>query len=211
MLEYLHNKMLTLKLTILIALTSSTTAHEICSLNTGFLVKHIVHYTFQFSKITIIAGYGSAETVFDKNICVCHHIEVYVERARAWRKNKEQRLVSFYKSYLLPPRRFFNGLLRFCHYLGLILLFLRFIQQHPSPLLKPRVQALLPRNFQKENIGQGNLPFENSIFVGLTANVNNFNNQLQNKSLNRSGWRYDFQPCTGMSKYPVLDQAQSAL
>ena len=47
--EHINDKMLTLKTTLLLALTSSPRAHEICSL--GFLVK-LATYTFHFSKIT---------------------------------------------------------------------------------------------------------------------------------------------------------------
>ena len=48
--EHINDKMLTLKTTLLLALTSSPRAHEICSL--GFLVKLATYYTFHFSKIT---------------------------------------------------------------------------------------------------------------------------------------------------------------
>ena len=47
--EHLSDKMLTLKTTMLIALTSSNRAYEICSLNTDFLVKHPTRYTFHLS------------------------------------------------------------------------------------------------------------------------------------------------------------------
>ena len=56
--ENLSDKMLTPKTTMLIALTSSNRAHEICSLNIDFLVKHPTHYTFHFSKITKTARQG---------------------------------------------------------------------------------------------------------------------------------------------------------
>ena len=99
--------MLTLKTTMLIALTSSNTAHEICSLNINFLVKHPTHYTFHFTKITKTARQGKLRPPVeliqfsDKNLCVCHHIDVYLERTEAWRKNEGQLLLSF-----ISPHKF---------------------------------------------------------------------------------------------------------
>ena len=81
--------MLTLKTTTLIVLTSSNTAHEICSLNIDFSVKHPTHYTFHFSKITKTARQGKLRPPVeliqfsDKNLCVCHHTDVYLERTEA--------------------------------------------------------------------------------------------------------------------------------
>ena len=78
--------MLTPKLNMLTALTSSTRAHEICSLNRDILVKHPAHYSFQFSKFTKTARQGKLRppvelTQFsDKNFCVCHDIDVYLEK-----------------------------------------------------------------------------------------------------------------------------------
>ena len=74
--EHLNDKMLTLKTTLFIALTSSTRAHKICSLNIDFLMKLPTHYTFHFSKITKSTVQGKLRppavlTQFSaKNLCV---------------------------------------------------------------------------------------------------------------------------------------------
>ena len=92
--------MLTLKTTMLIVLTSSTRAHEKCSLNIDFLMKLLTH-TFHFSKITKTARHGELRLSLEltnfsgKNLCVCHYIDVYLERTKAWRKNKGHFLLSF--------------------------------------------------------------------------------------------------------------------
>ena len=77
----------------LIVLTSSTRAHEKCSLNKDFLMKLPTH-TFHFSKITKTARHGELRPSLEltnfsgKNLCVCHRIDVYLERTKAWRKIK---------------------------------------------------------------------------------------------------------------------------
>ena len=99
--EKLSDKMITLKLTMLIALTSSTRAHEICYLDKNFLTKHTSVYTFHFAKITKTARQGrlrppvELKSFPDKNLCVCHCIDVYLERTKPWRKNEGQLLLSF--------------------------------------------------------------------------------------------------------------------
>ena len=105
--EHLSDKMLTLKTTMLIALTSSNRAHEICSLNIDFLVKHPKHYTFHFSKVTKTARQGKLRPPVEliqfseQNLCVCHRIDVYLERTEAWKKNEGQLLLSF-----ISPHKF---------------------------------------------------------------------------------------------------------
>ena len=92
--------MLTLKTTMLIVLTSSTRAHKKCSLNIDFLMKLLTH-TFHVSKITKTARHGELRLSLEltnfsgKNLCVCHYIDVYLERTKAWRKNKGHLLLSF--------------------------------------------------------------------------------------------------------------------
>ena len=100
--------MLTVKLTMLIALTSSTMTHEIHSLNKFFLVKHLAHYTFHFSKHTKTARQAKLRppvelTQFlNKNLCVCHHIDVCLKRKKAWLKNEGNILLSFISSHRFP-------------------------------------------------------------------------------------------------------------
>ena len=99
--EKLSDKMITLKLTMLIALTSSTRAHDICYLDKNFLAKHTSVYAFHFAKITKTARQGrlrppvELKSFPDKNLCVCHCIDMYLERTKPWRKNERQLLLSF--------------------------------------------------------------------------------------------------------------------
>lgn len=100
MTEHLNDKMLAPKMTMFIALTFSIRAHELCSLNIDFLMKLLTH-TFHFSKITKTARHGELRLSLEltnfsgKNLCVCHHIDVYLERIKAWRKTKGHLLLSF--------------------------------------------------------------------------------------------------------------------
>ena len=72
--EHLNDKILTLKTTMLLALTFSTRAH----------------YIFHFSKITKTAKEGKLRPpvqltqLSDKSLCACHYIDVYLERTKAW-------------------------------------------------------------------------------------------------------------------------------
>ena len=92
--KHLYDKMLTVKLTMLIALTSPTMAHEIHSLDKFVLVKHLAHYTFHFSKLIKTAKQGKLRSPVEltqfpnKNLCVCHHTDVYLERKKVWLKNE---------------------------------------------------------------------------------------------------------------------------
>ena len=50
--ERIELKMLTYKMAVLLALTESSRAHEICYLDIRYLVKHSFVYTFHFNKLT---------------------------------------------------------------------------------------------------------------------------------------------------------------
>ena len=50
--ERIELKMLTYKVTMLLALTGSSRAHEICYLVIRYLIKHSSGYTFHFNKLT---------------------------------------------------------------------------------------------------------------------------------------------------------------
>ena len=71
-------------------------------LDIRYLVKHSSGYTFQFSRVTRTARRGKPRTpikycVFqdNKNLCVCHHIDLYLDRSKDWRNNEQQLLLSF--------------------------------------------------------------------------------------------------------------------
>jgi len=57
----LSDRLLTLKLTMLLELTSAARAHEICFLDVRYLVKHSTGYTFHFGKPTKTASRGKIE------------------------------------------------------------------------------------------------------------------------------------------------------
>jgi len=48
----ISDKELTLKLTMLLALTAASRASEICNLDIRYLVRHSSEYVFQFSKLS---------------------------------------------------------------------------------------------------------------------------------------------------------------
>ena len=78
-------KPLTLKLTMLLALTSAARAHEIAYLDIRYLVRHHSGYSFHFCKPTKTAKKGKLRPplIFshfedDTSLCVCHHIDLYL-------------------------------------------------------------------------------------------------------------------------------------
>ena len=82
-------KDLTLKLTMFLALTSATRASEICYLDIGYLIKHNSGYNFHFGKNTKTSKKGKPRSPirfipFDtnKNLCVCQHIDLYLEKTK---------------------------------------------------------------------------------------------------------------------------------
>ena len=62
-------------------------------------------YTFHFAKITKTARQRRLRPPVelkrfpDKNLCVCHCIDVYLERTQPWRKNEGQLLLSFVETH----------------------------------------------------------------------------------------------------------------
>ena len=99
--ESASDKILTLKLTMLLALTSAGRAHEITFLDKNFLVKHHTKYVFFFNKPTKVSKPGKPRPPLkfphfteDLNMCVCHHIDLYLTRSAPWRKGQGQLLLS---------------------------------------------------------------------------------------------------------------------
>ena len=96
------DKLLTYKLAMLLALTSAARSHEMIFLNTKFLVKHHTEYSFHFGKPTKVARPGRprpplkfSHFTADKNLCVCHHIDLDLSRSQTWRSKQSQLLLSF--------------------------------------------------------------------------------------------------------------------
>ena len=100
--SYLSLKDLTLKLAMLLPLTSAARASEICHLDTRYLIKHNSGYIFHFGKNTKTSKKGKLRSPikcipFDinKNLCVCYHIDLYLEKTKEWHKTELQLLLSF--------------------------------------------------------------------------------------------------------------------
>lgn len=105
-LQNISDKMLTLKLTMLLALTSAARAHEVAYLDVRYLVKHHSGYSFHFGKPTKTAKQRKPRPPLkfmhfkeDLNLCVCNHIDVYLERSSPWRGENFQLLLSFVKPH----------------------------------------------------------------------------------------------------------------
>ena len=105
--DSLNDKLLTLKLTMLLALTSSARAHEICLLNNSLLVKHHSGYEFHFSNPTKVDRVGKKRPPIkfmpfkgDKNLCVCNCIDSYLLRTKDRRGENSQLLLSYVKPFL---------------------------------------------------------------------------------------------------------------
>ena len=97
----LELKLLTYKLTMLLALTESSRAHEICFLDTRYLVRHSTAYMFHFSKLTKSARPGKVRPPIKfvslpatKNLCPCHHIDLYLKKTENIRKGENQLLLA---------------------------------------------------------------------------------------------------------------------
>ena len=87
---------------MLMALTSAATASEICYLDTRYLIKHNSGYIFHFGKNTKASKKGKLRTPIknipcdtNKNLCICHNIDLYLEKTKEWHKTESQLLLSF--------------------------------------------------------------------------------------------------------------------
>ena len=100
----LNSKDLTLKLTMLLALTSATKASEIGFLDIRYLIKYSSGYTFHFGKNTKTSNRSKSRDpvklyIFKENqsLCVCRCIDLYLERTKEIRGQNSQLLLSFVK------------------------------------------------------------------------------------------------------------------
>ena len=99
-------KVLTLKLTMLLALTSAARASEVCFLDTKYLVRHPSVYIFQFGRITKTARPGKPRKPIEfqhfnenRNLCVCNYIDLYIDKTKDIRGDESQLLISFVKPH----------------------------------------------------------------------------------------------------------------
>ena len=101
--EALSDKLLTLKLVMLLALTSASRSSAIHHLDIRYKVKYNEKYVFKFHKLHKSWRYGkpSPDVEFykfsdDKDLCVVTTIDEYINRTEKWRgENKTQLLLSF--------------------------------------------------------------------------------------------------------------------
>ena len=103
----LSNKLLTLKLVLLIALTSASRASELTNLNKKCLLRSEVYYVFHQNKLSKtwskdrpkpqnVKLYKFFE---DKKLCPCNTLESYLTRRKSWGVKEPQVLVSFTKPH----------------------------------------------------------------------------------------------------------------
>ena len=98
----ISDKLLSLKLVTLLALTSASRASEICQLDIRYLAKHTAWYSFTLAKPTKTHKPGKTFPVVkyfkfsdDLGLCVCHTIDLYLTRTEKWRKEESQMLLSY--------------------------------------------------------------------------------------------------------------------
>ena len=99
-------KLLSLKLTVLLALTGASRASELSMLNTEFLSKYSSVYIFELDGITKTRKPGDPPTKvelfrFQENLslCVCHTIDEFLSRTKERRGTETQLLISYIKPY----------------------------------------------------------------------------------------------------------------
>ena len=121
-------------------------------------------------------------------VSVSHHINVYFqhkniivpcfEKALACKKNEGQLLLTFVRPHEFVTSETVSRL-RFCPCLGLILLFLRFIQQYCLFCLQSSPHAFLPREKLKRDYWSKGSTFQKLNFRGVgRVNVSKFKNQF---------------------------------
>ena len=76
----------------MLALNSSARTHELSCLDTRYLVRHHTGYSFSFGNVTKSARNGKLRYPIrfehfkeNKELCVCHHIDLYLQRTSLWR------------------------------------------------------------------------------------------------------------------------------
>ena len=105
--DTISDKLLSLKLTTLLALTTASRASELSMLDIRFLSRYDSVYVFELVGITKTQRPGGSPTKleffkFKENLslCVCHTIDVYLGRMKKKGVDLKQLLVSFIKPHL---------------------------------------------------------------------------------------------------------------
>ena len=106
--DLLSKKMLTLKLTMLLALTSASRCLEIRNLDINYLTKYESKYCFNISKPTKTSKPGKPLPILEferfesePNICVVEALEAYIKLSKPWKEEtqKTQLLLSYIKPH----------------------------------------------------------------------------------------------------------------
>ena len=106
--DLLSTKMLTLKLTMLLALTSASRCSEIKNLDINYLAKSESKYCFNISKPTKTSKPGKPLPILEferfesePNICVVEALEAYIKLSKPWTEGtqKTQLLLSYIKPH----------------------------------------------------------------------------------------------------------------
>ena len=99
-------KLLSLKLTVLLALTGASRASELNMLDTEFLSRYSSKYTFELEGITKTQKPGDRPTKMDLfkfqenlSLCVCHTIDEFLSRTKERRGAETRLLISYNKPF----------------------------------------------------------------------------------------------------------------
>ena len=121
---------------MLLALTSAVRASDIAYLDTRYLIKHPSGYIFQFGKNKNFSE--------NKNLCVCHRIDLYLDKIKEFHKIEAQLLLSFIKPHKgVTTQTIFRWILEVLIYRELIQKFSPVIQQGLLALQKLKHQVYL--------------------------------------------------------------------
>ena len=104
----LSNKELTLKLTMMLALSATFRCSEISYLNIHFMAKTEGKYIFSFNKLTRVCCRSKSEPTLnfhefeqDKSLCIVSLLDTYIEGSKPWKQDQQkgQLLLSFVKPH----------------------------------------------------------------------------------------------------------------
>ena len=91
---------------MLLALTSAGRASDIAYLDTRYLIKQPSGYIFQFGKNTKTSTRTRLKKPLkfypfreNKNLCVCHHIDLYLDKMKEFHKIDAHLILSFIKPH----------------------------------------------------------------------------------------------------------------
>ena len=99
--EQLSDRLLTLKLTMLLALASACRCSEIQNLDIRYMTRSATSYTFQFTKVSKSWKKGKPppslkffQLESNRKLCVVSAIDIYLKRSLQWRAGSKHQLLS---------------------------------------------------------------------------------------------------------------------